>query len=1034
MALLGEGIEHLESKLNWITATINQQETEALGGNTSMETALVREIYDTDPGKCIKWYIDKKETKECPIDTDVIEEKFTEKWGQSQEFTLATGEDAEFLVERVVNAEMNDVIIKKMKDPKTFSKVMKTRSPLSASGIDGISYPLITMGGDFAAYTMARISQMMMKTKRSVSLWKDTKSILIYKKGDAKEFSNWRPISITSCFWRIWACALANSFQDLQDQISFLSNSQKGFIRGVNGCFEHSAIINELIYDAQRNRKDIFVMALDLKDAFGSVSHKALFDTMRKMGFSEDVIHPLKDAYEDSQTIVYKSSTKTNPITIRKGVKQGCPLSPILFNMALNPLLEELNNKHLEEGYSFKEGYNVVQAYADDLILLSDNKANLIKLIHTVERFMSYMKISINPSKCIKLGYVQDGNRRTFDASEIYICNEVVPTYSLQDTITYLGTQLGVSKIAKLKTTSQTINQAIKRVEKIGVSALRLNQKIDCVKRWVLPSIDFILENGEVKLKLLSTLDRSIRVMINSHIGASGTPKEFFTTSWKDGGLGILESHDRKKIMNVRAIMSLINSRNAKTVDIITALTQDEAKSRKVEQKEDSDFLDWGPLCKDGRNTTAVRAFRSAAELHVKVKIDEKMQAFIQDKVNHRFDPIFQAREVAKVLTEVNREAAFSKLISHPMKGHTFVAMKDNPSSNWFIGHPQATFNDNIVRFALQARTNSLPVGALLRRRNTPCPMCGLEGTEHTLCHRLNGCKGKALSLMTERHNKVSRVLVDAIGARLKVIPRVNSTMNAFDDSLPEDLMRLKPDISWMDEEGLHMIEITVPYDQKEGDDIVMNRKRREKKEKYEPLRRRLQQDLGIQVKLHVIIVSSLGVVHKQTYKELSKLLKYQDKEVKKVKHIATDISAAALRGSFVLFYNHKFKNGLVPTADDIGDMHGEEEEEEQSEQEILHAIQEQSLRVQNQKDVHDPRSTQESQHEETPHDLRSTQVSHQKERGGIRRIISTSARTLVNNILNISNNFIARFSSSQSSEAQSSDLNEGNSFSDILE
>ena len=420
MALLGEGIEHLESKLNWITATINQQETEALGGNTSMETALVREIYDTDPGKCIKWYIDKKETKECPIDTDVIEEKFTEKWGQSQEFTLATGEDAEFLVERVVNAEMNDVIIKKMKDPKTFSKVMKTRSPLSASGIDGISYPLITMGGDFAAYTMARISQMMMKTKRSVSLWKDTKSILIYKKGDAKEFSNWRPISITSCFWRIWACALANSFQDLQDQISFLSNSQKGFIRGVNGCFEHSAIINELIYDAQRNRKDIFVMALDLKDAFGSVSHKALFDTMRKMGFSEDVIHPLKDAYEDSQTIVYKSSTKTNPITIRKGVKQGCPLSPILFNMALNPLLEELNNKHLEEGYSFKEGYNVVQAYADDLILLSDNKANLIKLIHTVERFMSYMKISINPSKCIKLGYVQDGNRRTFDASEIY--------------------------------------------------------------------------------------------------------------------------------------------------------------------------------------------------------------------------------------------------------------------------------------------------------------------------------------------------------------------------------------------------------------------------------------------------------------------------------------------------------------------------------------------------------------------------------------------------------------------------------------
>jgi hypothetical protein len=65
---------------------------------------------------------------------------------------------------------------------------------------------------------------------------------------------------------------------------------------------------------------------------------------MQQFGFPEDLIKVIEDAYAEGTTIVQIGQRKTNPITIKRGVKQGCPLSPLLFNLCLEPLIERLES------------------------------------------------------------------------------------------------------------------------------------------------------------------------------------------------------------------------------------------------------------------------------------------------------------------------------------------------------------------------------------------------------------------------------------------------------------------------------------------------------------------------------------------------------------------------------------------------------------------------------------------------------------------------------------------------------------------
>ncbi|NXB12993.1 PO21 protein, partial [Cnemophilus loriae] len=116
-----------------------------------------------------------------------------------------------------------------------------------------------------------------------------------------------------------------------------------------------------------------------------TVSHQHILHGLQQREVDPHIISLVSNMYENISTYITTKKQQTDHIQIRVGVKQGDPLSPLLFNLAMDPLLCELE----ESGKGYHRGPSSVtaMAFADDLVLLSDSWENMKQNIKILETF-----------------------------------------------------------------------------------------------------------------------------------------------------------------------------------------------------------------------------------------------------------------------------------------------------------------------------------------------------------------------------------------------------------------------------------------------------------------------------------------------------------------------------------------------------------------------------------------------------------------------------------------------------------------------
>ncbi|NXG54087.1 PO21 protein, partial [Psilopogon haemacephalus] len=119
--------------------------------------------------------------------------------------------------------------------------------------------------------------------------------------------------------------------------------------------------------------------------AFDSVSHAHILAVLKQRGVDQHIIGLIRDLHENINTCIKTEEGKTQPIGIKNGVKQGDPMSPLLFNLCIDPLIEELQLSG--EGYRHEGAEVTTMAFADDLVLLSGSWEGMEKNIAIVEAF-----------------------------------------------------------------------------------------------------------------------------------------------------------------------------------------------------------------------------------------------------------------------------------------------------------------------------------------------------------------------------------------------------------------------------------------------------------------------------------------------------------------------------------------------------------------------------------------------------------------------------------------------------------------------
>ncbi|GIY10947.1 retrovirus-related Pol polyprotein from type-2 retrotransposable element R2DM [Caerostris darwini] len=230
--------------------------------------------------------------------------------------------------------------------PKEVWSLLK-KAENTAPGPDRLTYHHLRTV-DPGARLLSRTFNLCVRFRRVPSSWKASTTILIPKGGDPSEVSNWRPIALSNTSYKIFTKCLASRLSAWCERYDTISFCQKGFMPH-DGVLEHNFILQQAVEQARSSKKDICIAWLDVTNAFGALPHSALFDSLRALNVGESMVRLIEDIYSGSVSSILTEEGTSEPIPIRSGVKQGCPLSGLLFNIALDPVIQSLqgaSNQH----------------------------------------------------------------------------------------------------------------------------------------------------------------------------------------------------------------------------------------------------------------------------------------------------------------------------------------------------------------------------------------------------------------------------------------------------------------------------------------------------------------------------------------------------------------------------------------------------------------------------------------------------------------------------------------------------------------
>jgi hypothetical protein len=163
------------------------------------------------------------------------------------------------------------------------------------------------------------------------------------------------------------------------------------------GCFNDVHILNELLKIAKR-KAGLVAIQLDIAKAFHTVPHEAI-DELRRKRIPQYVTKFIRDSYERVETII-KQGTVQVPMEIRveRGVKQGDPLSPLIFNAVLEPLIIKLES---QKGLGINDECNVSSlAFADDMILVAQDVPKARRLLEITKGYLQNLGMRIAAPTC----------------------------------------------------------------------------------------------------------------------------------------------------------------------------------------------------------------------------------------------------------------------------------------------------------------------------------------------------------------------------------------------------------------------------------------------------------------------------------------------------------------------------------------------------------------------------------------------------------------------------------------------------------
>lgn len=356
--------------------------------------------------------------------------------------------------------------------------------------------------------------------------------VLLKKKDDPRFLSNRRPITLLNSFYKIGAKAIQKRLTPILQRI--ISPQQTAFLPGRN--IHHALLLmGEMIQQARNSGEEYILMKLDVSKAFDMLDWNYILSVVDHVGMNGTLSRFLKASFSTASSSILLNGRLTPAVRLLRSVRQGCPLSPLIFILAFDPFSHMLNaavRRRSLVGVDFPHlGLSTLHTmYADDApAILKAEMNNIMMFKDILKRFgnVSGLRFIWEKTKAVYIGGQPSSELRSFPWT----------WEDLSNATKVFGFPMACEFAVDL--TEALLNAKIDRcLDKMSLRQLTLAGKITVANSLILSTVWYFITLWPGDFQFFMKIQGRIEAFIWA--GRSRVNRNTITLSKARGGLGLL--------------------------------------------------------------------------------------------------------------------------------------------------------------------------------------------------------------------------------------------------------------------------------------------------------------------------------------------------------------------------------------------------------------------------------------------------------------------------------------------------------------